>query len=262
VFDVNAQGYTNGFTGLDNEYSYVSGVPSGTGNLAQLSYPIGISASAGSGPLATASLSGGVAVGSIALDADATGMQDPRGPGYGGGVGSVSTSLSWDDTLTLDSSLPSGTPVSLLFTLSLSGNLGVQSVYPDSADIVASLSVALPGVNPLVVKGGVLQGALFGSTTGFPGGSYVIAASSSVGSSFGISGAVQSYVTANPSGAAAAHSWLNAIADVDVTSLTPGVYIASGSGVSYAAPVPLPPALPQLALGIVAIWCRGRRRVA
>ena len=263
-----AQGYANVFTGLVNNSVFVAGSPSGTGPLNQPSVPVMLAPAPSVAPGITATLAGSAATARLMLAADTLADWSQTD---GGGAGTVSVSLNWADTLTLVSSvLPAGSPVSLQFTLVLEGssalsgdnNTAAHIQDPSSSDIVASLSAGVSLGSPVVVEAGILQGGQFGSGTSFPAGRYGTQGASSVGSSFDLSGGLQSFVVASSSSASPqVHSLLSGTAMAFVSVLTPGVTLESASGHDYAPALTVPesPAAALMGLGLLVLGARVRR---
>jgi len=259
---VEARGYVQGFTGAQNNLTYINGNYQGTGNLAQQVYNFNLVQSAyGEAAIASAILGGYVSPGAIGTSATSQGL------GVGGAEGIISAALTWGDTLTLlSTSLPKGTPINLQFTLALSGNLGVtgDNFYvnhiqdPNSAIFQAGLSVFLPGAGSITATGGLLDGTTFGYPPNFPAGLYTMSAIAQVGDSFAISGYANSSTVAY-SGTLSPE--VTAFVDAEHTSrvfvqvLTPGVTLESASGATYAPAAAAVPEPGTWVLLISAVLC-------
>ena len=288
-YSVSVNARVLGFTGLLNNQT-----PLNTGTLQQTAYSFDINQSAstdvpicGGSPqtcltgneTGTGAATGSVTPGAIHLSLISTSTTNPTTPTVLGNSnplgaeGQAQASIAWTDTITIVSStLAPGTAVSLRFTLSLHGSLGVSGDNlaaahiqdANSADVVATLSPGVQLATPLVESGGIVQGGTFDGNPNFPAGDFTTIGLAFVGTPFTISGSMDGLTQANTEASANTSdvtSFLNAMntAETFIDILTPGASLQSASGSTYdRVSVPEPS---TLALSVATLILVGRRRL-
>jgi len=301
AFYVQATGYANAFTGVQNKYDLVAGNLSGTGILQQGSYHVALQAQAADTyciPLALGGGQAGCLTGAEQADAYANGSVAPgvmhmavNGLGgmspvtysdalglhnnvYGGGKATESVTLGWGDQITFNApGMALGTPISVLFALSLDGSISILGdTYPTNAQdpnmAVFSGFLNTP-FGTLQGAGGVSPGRQpYGRGLGFPNGIQSLTATVLSGQTYRLSGGLSmAAVAASAYYAAGVTSGVDAsnTALVGITVLTPGATFTSASGYGYLLPqttTPEPAPLALLALGGALLLAARRRERA